>query len=131
GLHDRRPVRGGLWTGLPGPVPEPARHRDDHGLTGWRPFPCPAPFDVIPPGSWTSRNAGTSGRDGGAHFHGPRDRLLQHGVLIEREDPPVAHQHPPMHDRGLHIISARGVYELRDRVVHRGLTGGVHAHHDD
>ena len=93
-LHDRGPLRGRLRPRLRREVPEPAVHRRAQRVDG-RPPPGPSRASARASASTTA--------------------------LVERPHPPVAHQHPPVDDGGPHVVAARHVDQVRDRVVHRRL----------
>ena len=50
--------------------------------------------------------------------------------LVQRQHLAVAHQHPAVHDRRPHVVAARDVDEVRDRIVHRRLPRRCHRHDD-
>ena len=61
---------------------------------------------------------------------GERARVGQHLSRVQRQHLAVAHQHPSVHDRRPHVVAARDVDEVRQRIVHRRLPRGRHRDDD-
>src|SRR5438093_6872977 len=52
--------------------------------------------------------------------------IREYGRAIECPYLPILHQDLPVHDRRPHVVSARGVDDVRDRIVERRLARRAH-----